>query len=221
MVDLSKYHIHDLTHPFNDSIAGYSDAPARTLAKDGWNAKWLRIYSHAGTHMDAPHHFEVTPETIDQYTPERLMGKAWLVRIPITQPKQLLTISDLGFAKDQIGPKDSLLLQTNWSQKLGQPAFRDDLPRISESLARWCVDKQIKMLGVEPPSVADVDDLPEVTLIHEILLGGGVIIIEGLINLDKIQQDQVFLMALPLKIEKGDGAPARVLALEEKSDIQL
>jgi kynurenine formamidase len=64
--------------------------------------------------------------------------------------------------------------------------------------------------------VADVNDLPEVTRIHEILLGGNVIIIEGLTNLGNIKRELVDLIALPLKIAQGDGAPARVIALEEK-----
>jgi kynurenine formamidase len=70
------------------------------------------------------------------------------------------------------------------------------------------------MLGVEPPSVADVNNLPEVTKIHEILLGGGITIIEGLCNLDQIKAEFVTLIALPIKYKNGDGAPARVVAIE-------
>ena len=112
---------------------------------------------------------------------------------------------------------DKLLRQTDWSKLIGQHKYRNDLPRISESLARWCVDSQVKMLGVEPPSVADVNNLEEVSKIHQILLGGNVIIVEGLCNLDQLNQSEVLLIALPLKIHKGDGAPARVIALEEKT----
>jgi kynurenine formamidase len=60
-----------------------------------------------------------------------------------------------------------------------------------------------------------VEDLAEVTHIHHILLGGGVVIVEGLKNLDRIRAESVFLLALPLKIGGGDGAPARVIAFEE------
>jgi kynurenine formamidase len=67
---------------------------------------------------------------------------------------------------------------------------------------------------VEPPSVADVHNLKEVTDIHRLLLGADIIIVEGLTNLEAIQTDCVWLMALPLKIGRGDGAPARVVAFE-------
>ena len=72
------------------------------------------------------------------------------------------------------------------------------------------------MLGVEPPSVADVNNLEEVTRIHRILLKGGVTIIEGLCNLEGITGDKCWLIALPLKIFQGGGAPARVIAIESE-----
>ena len=70
-------------------------------------------------------------------------------------------------------------------------------------------------LGVEPPSVADVNNLEELTSVHNVLLGAGIIIVEGLTNLDQIQNEKVTFMALPLKIARGDGAPVRALAIED------
>ena len=100
----------------------------------------------------------------------------------------------------------------NGSHRFGQPDFKSGLPRISEELAHWCVEKKVGILGVEPQSVADVSDLDEVTLIHRILLGGGVTIVEGLVNLDLIPEDRCFFAALPLKIHRGDGSPCRAFA---------
>lgn len=188
----------------------------KTIEEDGWNASTLRLYSHAGTHMDAPIHFGVSDVTIDTFRPDQLMGRAWVVHIPIRQAQQSLRVEDLGEVAHQFEAGDSLLLRTDWSQYLHLPTYRNELPRISESLALWCVENQVKMLGVEPPSVADVNNLTEVTRIHQVLLGGNVIIIEGLCNLDKLSKSNVVLIALPLKIKNGDGAPARVIALEEK-----
>lgn len=166
--------------------------------------------------MDAPIHFGVSDVTIDTFRPDQLMGRAWVVHIPIRQAQQSLRVEDLGEVAHQFEAGDSLLLRTDWSQYLHLPTYRNELPRISESLALWCVENQVKMLGVEPPSVADVNNLTEVTRIHQVLLGGNVIIIEGLCNLDKLSKSNVVLIALPLKIKNGDGAPARVIALEEK-----
>ena len=56
----------DLTIPLENGLRGMSIEPARTLEKDGWNAMTLHLYSHCGTHMDAPIHFGVSDHTIDQ-----------------------------------------------------------------------------------------------------------------------------------------------------------
>jgi kynurenine formamidase len=39
--------------------------------------------------------------------------------------------------------------------------------------------------------------------------------VEGLCNLEEIRKPKVKVIALPLKIEGGDGAPARVIAIED------
>src|SRR5207244_4365178 len=97
-------------------------------------------------------------------------------------------------------PGESLLLRTDWHRHAADSAiYRDGLPRISEELAEWCVARRVNMLGVEPPSVADVNNLPEVTRIHQILLGGGITIVESLAHLDQLTQPRVFFAALPLK----------------------
>jgi len=63
--------------------------------------------------------------------------------------------------------------------------------------------------------VADVNNPQEVTAVHRILFEGGVIVVEGLANLDALTKQKVTLIALPLKIAAGDGAPARAIAIEE------
>lgn len=75
----------------------------------------------------------------------------------------------------------------------------------------------MKFLGVEPPSVADVNNRAELTRIHRILLGGGVTLVEGLTGLDQLALPRVFFIAAPLKIEGGDGCPCRAFAMSWES----
>jgi kynurenine formamidase len=71
------------------------------------------------------------------------------------------------------------------------------------------------MLGVEPPSVADVNNIEELAEVHRIGFEGGVLVVEGLANLTLLSKPGVTFIALPLKIAGGDGAPARAVAIEE------
>lgn len=74
---------------------------------------------------------------------------------------------------------------------------------------------QVALIGVEAPSVADVNNLPEVTEVHQKLFRDGVVIVEGLINLDQLKPPVVEFIALPLRITDGDGSPVRAIAIEE------
>ncbi|MBX2873195.1 MAG: cyclase family protein [Saprospiraceae bacterium] len=206
----------DLTMSVQNGQRGVQIDVAKTVESDGWNATTLHLYSHSGTHMDAPLHFGVSNQTIDEYPLSSLMGKAWVARIAGDCTSRWLQVKDLGGIAEKVEAGDSLLLQTGWSHRVAEESYRDALPRISDELATWCVERGVKILGVEPPSVANVNDLEELTRIHRILLAGGIVIVEGLCNLELIEGESVFFIALPLKIKGGDGAPVRAIAFEQQ-----
>lgn len=205
----------DLTLPLVPGQRGVAMEPKFTVARDGWNAATWHLYSHTGTHMDAQVHFGVGPETIDTKPLEKCLGPATVVNLAPLAPRTLLTVAHLGEVAATFTAGESLLLRTDWHNYVNDPAiYRDGLPRIGEELAQWCVDHRVQIIGVEPPSVADVNNLPEVTRIHHLLLGGGVTIVEGLAHLDRLTQPRVLFAALPLKLAAGDGCPVRAFAIE-------
>ena len=205
----------DLTLPLTPGQRGVAMEPNFTVARDGWNAAPWHRYSHAATHMDAQLHFAAGPETIDTKPLTSCLGPACVVNLTPLAPRTLLTIAQLGSVATSFIDGESILLRTDWHKYVADsPLYRDGLPRISEELAHWCVAHRVKILGVEPPSIADVNNLPEVTRIHKILLGGGVTIVEGLAYFDQLTQPRVFFAALPLKLAGGDGCPVRAFAVE-------
>lgn len=204
----------DLSRSVNNEMPGVAISTARQLDVDGWNATTLSLYSHCGTHMDAPRHFFSGGATIDRQDLSVCVGNATMVNIAPAAPRQLLNVGDLGTLVDSIRPGQRLLFRTDWHKRYGSPEYRDQLPRISLALARWLVDKRVALIGVEPPSVADVNNIREVTDVHQTLLGGGVVIVEGLTNLDQVTQPTVEFIALPMKITGGDGSPVRAIAIE-------
>jgi len=204
----------DLTQTMDPTMPGVDWRPAKTLENDGWNALTLEIYSHSGTHMDAPLHFGCGDQaTIDQTPLETCLTWARVVRLPDTDPSDLITVADLGSVANDFVRGQSILLNTGWSAHIGnREIYRNQLPRVSDELAKWCVASGVAVLGVEPPSVANVLDMEEVTRIHNILLDGGVTIVEGLINLESLPDGPFLFGAMPLKIRGGDGAPCRAFA---------
>lgn len=205
----------DLTLTMRPGMRGVEWEQAKTVERDGWNARTLHLYSHAGTHMDAQTHFAAGPGTIDMTPLERCMGTAWVVNLNGIAERTSISVAHLGEVAERFRPGESLLLVTGWSQHVEDPQhYRDNFPRIAEDLAHWCVEKKMNILGVEPPSVANVNHKGELTRIHQILLGANITIVEGLTNLSALTQEKVFFVAAPLKIEGGDGCPCRAFAIE-------
>lgn len=211
---LPNHSIIDLTLPLREGMRGVEWEPKFTVERDGWNASTLHLYSHAGTHMDAQLHFEAGPETIDTKPLDRCCGVARVVPLSGTSPKEVLTPAHLGPIADDFRPGEVLLLATGWSRYADDPTiYRDGLPRVGDELAAWCVARRVNVLGVEPPSVADVTDLDELTRIHRVLLGGGVTIVEGLTNLERLHDGEAWFIAAPLPVVGGDGCPCRAFVL--------
>jgi arylformamidase len=211
----SNARIIDLTLTLRPGMRGVQVDPLHRITAEGWNSSTLHLYSHCGTHMDAPLHFFPNGSTIDQIPLHHCIGPALVVDLSGIAPRELITVQHLAASTDRIRPGDALLLRTGWSRLLSDTAaYRDGLPRISRELAEWCVERRVRLIGVEPPSVADVNSLPEVTEIHRILLGNNVIVVEGLMNLDQLRHERVLFGAVPLKVADGDGAPCRAFAIE-------
>lgn len=204
----------DLSLPINNEMPGVDISIAKRLEVEGWNATTLNLYSHCGTHMDAPRHFLPEGATLDQQDLSVCIGPATVINMAPAEPKQRITVEHLGALADSIQPGARLLFRTDWHKRYGTPEYRNALPRISLDLAHWMVDRQVALIGVEPPSVADVNNKQELTDVHQTLFHGSVLIVEGLANLDQITSKSVDFIALPLKIIGGDGSPVRAIAIE-------
>ena len=96
--------------------------------------------------------------------------------------------------------------------------FYKGFPFFSEDAAKYLVDCGLKVLALDTPSPDDgnaigkMDDSP----VHKILLKHDVTIIEYLTNTDRLDPNKSYdLFALPLKLRGCDGAPSRVIMVEE------
>ncbi len=204
----------DLTLTLDPGMRGVEIHQAKTIAVEGWNSKRLELNTHCGTHMDAPRHFVAEGSTIDSLDLSACVGPARVVDLTPIEPREFITVEHLGTAADSITKGDRLLLRTDWYKRHGTPEYRDALPRIHVELARWLVDRGVSLLGVEQPSVADVNSRDELTSVHRVLLIGGIVIVEGLAQLDQLESQSIDFTVLPLKVLDGDGAPARAIAIQ-------
>ena len=207
----------DLTHPLTTDMPVYPGDPevlvdeALTIQTDGCSVRSLHLGSHSGTHVDAPAHVIAGGRTIDQVTPEELMGDAVVVQLPDLAPEQLIDEEMLGEAL-RSGPENLptiLLLATGWDRFWGSDDYLRH-PVLTEDAASFLVAGGVQVLGVDmasPDGSGSADSL----VAHEVLLGADRLIIENLRGLADLPRHVEFT-ALPLSIAGGDGAPVRAVA---------
>jgi arylformamidase len=73
---------------------------------------------------------------------------------------------------------------------------------LDAAAAQEVVDKGVRLVGIDYLSIGDEDA-------HRILLGAGVVAVEGL-DLGRVEPGDYELICAPLKLVGSDGAPARV-----------
>lgn len=207
----------DLTLTIEHGTRGYEVNPIcffnqyQTIAEDGYNLTQVILNSHVATHIDAPCHFLEDGEKLDEIPLERLMGEAVIINCTGKQPKEMITMHDLKEYESSVGEGRIVLIRTDWDKYYPGQKFNYDMPNVSLECIDFFVDRNIKMLGLQTPSLNWEEDNPGA---HRRLLGAGILLVESLANLKEIKQNPVFFMALPLKLKGLDGFPVRALAIE-------
>jgi arylformamidase len=202
---------YDITVPISNRLPVYpGDLPVKVTpvqsfeAGDGVSVSHLSLTTHIGTHIDPPAHFLRGGRTIDQLSLPSLIGPcrvietgdvdvidaAWLAKAPWEGVSRLLFKTKNG----RFWPAD--------------PTFHREYVHLEVDAARLLVERGVCLVGIDYLSVEKFDFEEPVT--HRTLLAGDVVIVEGL-DLREVPAGDYDLFCLPLRIDGGDGAPARVV----------
>lgn len=208
-------HLYDLTHPITETAPVWPGTePPRlrlrsTYEHDGYQETELRIFSHTGTHADAPAHIFPGFLTLDQLPPDRLVGSAAVV--DCTGCGKEIGLELLEALSDREKAADFFLLFTGWEQKWDSAAYFSGFPCLTPEAAELLARAGKKGVGIDAISI-DPMESADLT-VHRILLGGNrMIVLENLCGLEALVGKTVELFVCPLKFAGADGAPARVLA---------
>jgi len=183
------------------------DPPARlepiaTIGRDGYASHRIATGVHVGTHMDAPAHMISGGQLLSQIPVERFFGRGVLVDARHAKTVSTAMLRDVALRRG-----DAVLVLTGWSRRFRQPNYFTDYPELSESFAQRLADAGVHLVGMDTPS----PDRPPY-LVHRLLLGHEVLIIENLVGLEQLLGGEPFAVtALPAKWE-ADAAPVRVVA---------
>jgi arylformamidase len=172
---------------------------------EGINLSKVEMGLHNGTHIDASSHFIEGGISIDEIPLDLLIGEVQVINVPT----ELKIIKDEFLNTLNIKLPEKVFFKTinSFMLYLHDKRFVEDYVGIDRSAAKWLVDNNVKVVGIDYLSVAPFWDEVET---HRILLEANVIVIEGL-DLSEIQEGAYRFICLPINIKGREAAPARVV----------
>lgn len=185
---------------------------------------------HGGTHIDAPVHFAKGKKSVDELSLTRLIGRA--IKIDVSEKAladrdYLISVDDILAWETRYGviPKESIVLfQTGYGrywpdaeQYLGTALRGEEgvaalhFPGLHPDAAAWLVNNRtIKAVGID---TASIDYGQSQTYgAHVALMTNNIPAFENIANIEQMPTRGAYIVALPIKIKGGSGAPVRIAA---------
>ncbi|MGH9254894.1 MAG: cyclase family protein [Vicinamibacterales bacterium] len=230
----------DLSHVYDETTIFWPTSERFRLEKtaDGitpqgyyYAANNFFTAEHGGTHLDAPVHFSRGGQTVHQIPLERFLGPVVVVDVVAQADADRdyqVTVDDLQRAEREHGSISSdaiLLIRTGFSRRWpdaagylgtagrGADAVRNlHFPGLHPDAARWLTaNRPVKAVGIDTASI----DYGQSTLYetHRTLFERNVPAFENLTALERLPLRGALVIALPMKIGGGSGAPLRAIAI--------
>jgi kynurenine formamidase len=230
----------DLSHPYDEQTIFWPTSEtfrleqvAEGITAGGYYYAANNFFTaeHGGTHLDAPIHFAEGRPTVDRVPLDRLMGPAVVVDVTDASEQDadyLVSVEDLLQSEEEEGriPEGAIvLLRTGFSARWpdairylgtarrGEEAVAElHFPGLHPDAARWLVEnRSIDAIGIDTASI----DRGQSQLFesHRILSEAEIPAFENLTSLDRLPARGAIIIALPMKIGGGSGAPLRAVAV--------
>lgn len=227
IVDLSREIFHRTqTHPSHPPVVMtvWNDHSEKKVAGNttfSSKAMSIAFSDHAGTHVDAPVHFDPRPgaQSIDEMPLEKFYTSGFCIDLSHVPLKTAATLEEVQAAVAKSGqtirPGDTVLIWFATNERLlGKPGYLHDFPGLSLPAIHWLADQGIGMFGVEAISPAPEGE-PNFQA-HMACAERGITHMECLANLDKlVGRGRFRFIGFPLKIRGGTASPIRAVAIFE------
>jgi arylformamidase len=206
----------DLTHTITPGMPVYPGTeppvltPANTVERNGFAETLLRMYSHTGTHIDAPGHMVAGAPSLDQLPVDHFVGRACVVDVSPAAGGRV----DVELLEAQAGLVagcDFVLLHTGWSRYWGDERYFGSFPVLSAAATAWLAGRGLKGVGFDAISTDPVGPPPYSN--HVAFFTAGMILIENLAGLRPLIGQTFLFSCLPLAYERADGSPVRAVAI--------
>ncbi|MFL5628861.1 MAG: cyclase family protein [Ktedonobacteraceae bacterium] len=225
IVDLSPKVPQGFMGPPSTNIGVQFEVRTKRNGPAYWQSGQVDMSLHTGCHVESGLHCFEHGESIDQVSLERVIGSAVVLDLTPVSERALIDVPDLERANKRLNEQheaiqagDIIVLRTDWAQRaIGTPTYFPQSPSLTQSAAHWLVEKQPKCIGCdffEEPAARDPGWTADQFVVHQVILGANIPLVEGLVNLVQLPPRCQFFA--PFYHYAGiDSAPARAFALVE------
>ncbi len=201
----------DVSVPLRSGMVHWPDNPPVRIERmldiehgDVANVSKISMGSHTGTHMDAPLHFVRGGAGLDEMPLDATIGRARVIEV--NDPE---SVKPCDLRRHGISSGERVLFKTRNSARAWKTdTFLEGFVYISQEAARYLAAWGVRTVGIDYLSVGGFRRDGVET--HRALLEAGIWVIEGL-DLSEVEPGEYELICLPLKVQHGDGAPARAI----------
>ncbi len=180
----------------------------------------ITLNTHIGTHIDAPRHFYADGAPVSELPLDRIvMREAVVIDVSHKAAGAGVTGDDLEKTGAKPGPGQIAVIRTSWTDRAwGKPEFWANTIHLEPSVGEWVERRGISAVAMdcfpEKPFWLMTLTPAERGANHKRWLKAGIPMIQMLTGLDRIAP-RFTLVALPLNLKGMDGAPARVIGIED------
>ena len=215
----------DLTVPIGDHFRWPVEREVRGNPAQGdvFRITSFRMSVHAFTHVDAPCHVLPDAAAIEATPLDTVVGEAAVIDLTAIGDGEGIGAADLDRAGSHVDAGGIAILKTAWDRRRSilTPEFWKDAPYVTRDGAEWLLDRGIRCAAFDFPQDyvirlllhGERRPLAE-NVTHDVLLAGGVTLVEYLCNTAELTGDTTWFSAAPIKLSGADGAPARAYAVE-------
>ena len=195
--------------PVYPGTLGPSLEVANTHEKDGFKETYLKMYSHTGTHVDAPAHIIKGAKTLDEFDISQFIGKAIVINCKELKEGEAITMQHLAPYQDKLSKVDFLLFNLGYDKYWGTDTYYGDFPCINDEVLDFIIHSKYKGIGFD---VISLDPMNNLSRHNKLFKVKDILNIENLKNLDLCGNDIFNFSCFPLKFKDSDGAPIRAVA---------
>ena len=187
------------------------------IERDGFCAHKFTLSILSGTYLETGAHLLSGVRMLDEVRIEEMFREALVIKIPIKNEGEHVTVEDLEKSGPFIRESDALLVYTGWDRMWNKKIFVKGSPHFTAEAMDWLISKKITLLGGDMPCYddpRDPEDAKNLPLLRRYYATGG-LVLAPVVNLGKVSTSRVKLMVFPLPVKGVCAAPCRAI-IEEK-----